>query len=130
MQNDSKALCGCVIGVNCEVTPISKVLFQLLLVIPRCCFPPPAASQTQQINTVLIACKLTVVYWEIREKQEKQTAFTHSFYLRRSTTATPTLTIRTMMSWPEADQSRRRSPSCLFVSIVTEVFMVNRFDYL
>lgn len=31
--------------------------------------PPPAASQTQQINTVLIACKLTVVYWEIREKQ-------------------------------------------------------------
>lgn len=68
-------MCGCVIGVNCEVTPISKVLFQLLLVIPRCCFPP-AASQTQQINTVLIACKLTVVYWEIREKQEKHSIYT------------------------------------------------------
>lgn len=35
-------------------------------------------------------------------------------------TATPTPSIRMMTSWAEADRSRRRSPSCLFVSITSD----------
>lgn len=60
-------MCGYVIGVNCEELHSAKCFpavvcnFQML---------PSPASHTEQINTLLIACKLTVVYVEKLRKQE------------------------------------------------------------
>lgn len=59
-------MCGCGVGVPCEALDSPKCFpavacnFQML---------PSPASHTQQINAVLIACKLTVVYVQKLGKQ-------------------------------------------------------------
>lgn len=70
-------------------------------------------SDTQPQKPSVPPIKVQSVTWR------PSVGFTLSRPLHRSTTATPPPSTRMTTSWAEADRCRRRSPSCLLVSVIS-----------